>query len=117
MSINPQHQGHDQFDVLMGSVSSHFAQIDNVLLQNECINGQYQLVTSASYAQNCPVTAPGFTRVCISTNGSIIADLENSYITAELEYTLGLNGLTTDVKPFLLVLNNPLMRYADILYM
>ena len=100
MSINPQHQGHDQFDVLMGSVSSHFAQIDNVLLQNECINGQYQLVTSASYAQNCPVTAPGFTRVCISTNGSIIADLENSYITAELEYTLGLNGLTTDVKPF-----------------
>ena len=46
MSINPQHQGHDQFDVLMGSVSSHFAQIDNVLLQNECINGQYQLVTS-----------------------------------------------------------------------
>ena len=91
----------------MGSVSSHFAQIDNVLLQNECINGQYQLVTSASYAQNCPVTAPGFTRVCISTNGSIIADLENSYITAEL-HTL---------QNTLLVLNNPLMRYADILYM
>ena len=93
MSINPQHQGHDQFDVLMGSVSSHFAQIDNVLLQNECINGQYQLVTSASYSASCPVTAPGFTRVCISTNGSIIADLENSYITAELKYTLQLNGL------------------------
>ena len=100
MSINPQHQAHDQFDVLMGSVSSHFAQIDNVLLQNECINGQYQLVTSASYSQNCPVTAPGFTRVCISTNGSIIADLENSYITAELEYTLSLNGLTTAELPF-----------------
>lgn len=92
MSINPQFQGHDQYDVMLGSVTSHFAQIDNVLLKNECIDGQYQLVTAASYAANTPVDAPGFTTVNISTTGALVADLENSYITAELQYTLKLPG-------------------------
>jgi hypothetical protein len=88
MSINPQAQGNDMFDVLQGSVSNHFTQIESVLLQNECINGQYNLVSSAAYAANCPVEAPGFTKVCFSTNGSIIADLENSYIEADITYDL-----------------------------
>ena len=88
MSINPQLQGKDQFEVLAGSVSNHFAQIESVLLQNECVNGQYNMVSSACYSQNTPVASPGFTRVCISVNGSLIADLENSYITADLIYTL-----------------------------
>ena len=91
--INPQHTGNDQFDVLQGSVTNHFAKIESVLLQNECINGQYNLVTAASYGANCPVETPGFTRVCISTNGSIIADLENSYIEATLEYDLQYSGV------------------------
>ena len=93
MSINPQFQGHDQYDVMMGSVTSHFAQIDNVLLKNECINGQYQLVTAASYAANTPVDSPGFTTVCISTNGALVADLENSYITAKLKYSFSIADL------------------------
>ena len=93
MSINPQLTGHDQFDVLQGSVTNHFAKIESVLLQNECINGQYNLVTAASYGANCPVETPGFTRVCISTNGSIIADLENSYVEATLEYDLKYSGV------------------------
>ena len=88
MSINPQLQGKDQFEVLAGSVTNHFAQIENVLLQNECVNGQYNMVSSACYGQNTPVASPGFTKVCISVNGSLIADLENSYITADLIYTL-----------------------------
>ena len=88
MTINPQLQGKDQFEVLAGSVTNHFAQIESVLLQNECVNGQYNMVSSACYSQNTPVASPGFTRVCISVNGSLIADLENSYITADLIYTL-----------------------------
>ena len=59
MSINPQFQGHDQYDVMKGSVSAHFAEIDNVLLRNECINGQYQVVTQACYGANTPVDSPG----------------------------------------------------------
>ena len=88
MSLNPQLQGKDQFEVLAGSVTNHFAQIESVLLQNECIDGQYNMVSSACYSQNTPVASPGFTRVCISVNGTLIADLENSYITADLIYTL-----------------------------
>ena len=97
--INPQHTGNDSFDVLQGSVTNHFAKIESVLLQNECINGQYNLVTAASYGANTPVATPGFTRVCISTNGSIIADLENSYIEANLKYKLRYSGAAfTDAK-------------------
>ena len=96
MSINPQFQGHDQYDVMMGSVTSHFSQIDNVLLKNECINGQYQMVTQASYAANTPVDSPGFTTVCISTNGALIADLENSYITAKIKYYFTMADLPDD---------------------
>ena len=92
MTLNPQHTGNDAFDILEGSVSNHFAQIESVLMRNECINGAYNLVTAASYASNCPVDTPGFTKVCFSTNGSNIADLENSYIEADLEYTLRYSG-------------------------
>ena len=114
MSINPQAQGHDMFDVLEGSVSNHFASIESVLLKNECINGQYNLVTAASYASNTPVDTPGFTKVCISTNGSNIADLENSYIEADVEYTLrytgtSVNGTTAAIPdPASQNLNTPL---------
>ena len=95
MSINPQAHGHDMFDVLEGSVSNHFAQIESVLLKNECINGQYNLITAASYASNTPVDTPGFTKVCFSTNGANIADLENSYIEADIEYTLRYSGIAS----------------------
>ena len=93
MSINPQAHGHNMFDVLEGSVSNHFAQIESVLLKNECINGQYNLITAASYASNTPVDTPGFTKVCFSTNGSNIADLENSYIEADIDYILRYTGI------------------------
>ena len=93
MSLNPQAQGNSMVDVLQGSVSSHFSRLESVLLQNEAINGQYNLVTSAAYANNTPVKAPGFTKVCFSTNGSIIADLENSYIEADLTYKLRYSGI------------------------
>ena len=92
MTINPQAEGKSMFEVLQGSVSSHFTQIESILMQNECIGGQYKLITSAAYANNTPVHAPGFTKVCFSNNGSIITDLDNSYIEANLEYTLRWTG-------------------------
>lgn len=93
MSLNPQAHGHDLVDVLEGSVSNHFAAIESVLLKNECVNGQYNLITAASYASNTPVDSPGFTKVCFSTNGANIADLENSYIEADIDYTLRYSGI------------------------
>ena len=105
MTLNPQFQGKDAWEVLEGSVSNHFASIESVLLKNECINGQYNLVTAASYASNCPVDTPGFTKVCFSTNGSNIADLENSYIEADIEYTLRYSG--TDVNGTDAAIPNP----------
>jgi hypothetical protein len=95
MSLNPQAQGNDLFDVLEGSVSSYFTQIGSVLQQNECVNGQYRTTSSGSYANACPAALPAFTRVCLSTNGSTIVDMDTSFVTASLEYTLSLDkGIT-----------------------
>jgi hypothetical protein len=91
MSLNPQAQGNDLFDVLEGSVSSYFTQMGSVLQQNECVNGQYRTTSSGSYANACPAALPAFTRVCLSTNGSTIVDMDTSYVTAKIEYTLSLD--------------------------
>jgi hypothetical protein len=91
MSLNPQAQGNDVFDVLEGSVSSYFTQLDAVLQQNECVNGQYRTTSSGSYATNCPADMPAFTTVCLSTNGSTIVDMETSYITVDLTFTVALS--------------------------
>ena len=115
MTLNPQAEGKSMFEVLQGSVSSHFTQIESILMQNECIGGQYKLVTSAAYANNTPVKAPGFTKVCFSNNGSIITDLDNSYIEANLKYTLRWTGDgITDMKDCRIP--NPLATGDDKLY-
>ena len=102
--LNPEYQGKSAYEAIEdGSVSNHFAAIESVLLKNECISGRYDLTTAASYASNTPVESPGFTKVCISTNGSVVADLENSYIEADLEFTLrytgtGINGNSAVIR-------------------
>ena len=97
--LNAEYQGKSDFEAMTdGSVSNHFAAIESVLLKNECISGRYDLTTAASYASNTPVDSPGFTKVCISANGSVVADLENSYIEADLEFTLQYNGTSINDK-------------------
>jgi hypothetical protein len=95
MSLNPQAQGNDLYDVLEGSVSSYFSQIDSVIMQDECVNGQYRTTASGSYANACPAAMPAFTRVCLSTNGSTIVDMDTSYITVKLTFTLSMNQAIT----------------------
>ena len=56
----------------------------------------HQWTVSSSHGANTPVDSPGFTTVCISTNGSLLADLENSYITAKIKYNLSLKDLPAD---------------------
>jgi hypothetical protein len=92
MSLNPQAEGKNLYDVLEGSVTSYFGRLAGVLQRNESINGEYQTTVSACYGGNTPVALPNFTRVCISTNGATVVDLANSYITLELEYTLQLKN-------------------------
>jgi hypothetical protein len=92
MSLNPGADSKSLYDVLEGSVSSYFQRLPGVLQRNESVNGQYQTVVSSCYGGNTPVKIPGFTRVCISTNGTTIVDMSNSFITMELKYKLRLNG-------------------------
>jgi hypothetical protein len=90
MSLNPQTEGKSLYDVLEGSVSSYFSRLAGVLQRNESVNGQYKTTVSSCYGGNTPVRIPNFTRVCISTNGSTIVDLANSFITMTLKYKLKL---------------------------
>jgi hypothetical protein len=92
MSLNPQAEGKSLYDVLEGSVSSYFTRLAGVLQRNESVNGQYETTTSSCYGGNTPVAIPNFTRVCISTNGSTVVDMANSFITMELEYKIKLTA-------------------------
>jgi hypothetical protein len=91
MSLNPQTEGKSLYDVLEGSVSSYFTRLAGVLQRNESVNGQYTTTMSSCYGGNTPLKIPNFTRVCISTNGSTIVDMANSFITMELRYKFHLH--------------------------
>jgi hypothetical protein len=91
MSLNPQAEGKSLYDVLEGSVSSYYTRLAGVLQRNESVNGQYRSTVSSCYGGNTPVRIPNFTRVCISTNGSTIVDLANSFIEMHLKYKFHLN--------------------------
>jgi hypothetical protein len=88
MSLNPQAEGKNLYDVLEGTVSSYFGRLAGVLQRNETLNGSYQTTVSSCYGGNTPVAIPNFTRVCFSTDGAHVTDLANSYITMDLEYKL-----------------------------
>jgi hypothetical protein len=91
MSLNPQAESKNLYDVLEGSVTSYFSRLAGVLQRNESVNGQYNTTISSCYGGNTPVDMGGNTRVCISTNGSTIVDMANSFLTMELEYKLSFN--------------------------
>jgi hypothetical protein len=91
MSLNPQAEGKNLYDVLEGTVSSYFGRLAGVLQRNETLNGSYQTTVSSCYGGNTPVALPNFTRVCFSTDGAHVTDLSNSYINMDLEYTISLN--------------------------
>ena len=88
MTINPAAVGTSAFDLLDGSISSFYAQVDEAIVSSEVVKGQYRHTINPAYNAPNPVDAKSFTTVGLSQSGPMVVDLANSYITTEVDVNL-----------------------------
>ena len=81
MTINPSTVGNDAYDLLDGSLSSFYQDVDEAIVASEVVKGQYRLTVSPAYNSPNPVSINNFTTLALSQSGPMVVDLENSYIT------------------------------------
>ena len=102
MTINPSTVGTDAFDLLDGSVSSFYAQVDEAIVASEVVKGQYRMTINPAYNAPNPVDSNSFTTVGLTQSGPMVVDLENSYITTEVELSLNIGSIGCSTLPWTL---------------
>ena len=60
MTINPATVGADAYDLLDGSVSSFYAQVDEAIVASEVVKGQYRMTINPAYNAPNPVDSNSF---------------------------------------------------------
>ena len=85
MAINPAAVGTSTFELLDGSVSSFYADVDEAIAASEVVKGQYRMTINPAYNSPNPVDSNSFTTVGLTQSGPMVVDLENSYITTNVE--------------------------------
>ena len=101
MTINPSTIGHDSYDLLDGSLSSFYQDVDEAIVASEVVKGQYRLTVSPAYNSPNPVSINNFTTLALTQSGPMVVDLENSYITATAKMKFRFNAgaeASTDSK-------------------
>ena len=88
MAINPAAVGTSAYELLDGSVSSFYAEVDEAIAASEVVKGQYRMTINPAYNSPNPVDSNSFTTVGLTQSGPMVVDLENSYITTDVELTI-----------------------------
>ena len=88
MAINPAAIGTSAYELLDGSVSSFYAEVDDAIAASEVVKGQYRMTINPAYNSPNPVDSNSFTTVGLTQSGPMVVDLENSYITTTAEVTI-----------------------------
>ena len=91
MTINPASVGNNAYDLLDGSVSAFYADVDEAIVASEVVKGQYRMTINPAYNSPNPVDSNSFTTVGLTQSGPMVVDLENSYITTEVKLKVKLN--------------------------
>ena len=99
MTINPASVGNNAYDLLDGSVSAFYADVDEAIVASEVVKGQYRMTINPAYNAPNPVDSNSFTTVGLTQSGPMVVDLENSYITTEVELDLEFPGKTKYKRP------------------
>ena len=94
MTINPSTVGHDTYDLLDGSLSSFYQDVDEAIVASEVVKGQYRLTVNPAYNSPNPVAINNFTTVALSQSGPMVVDLDNSFITANATMEISLDKIT-----------------------
>ena len=85
MALNPSSQANSAVEVIDGTVSEFYNVVDSCIRRSEVMPGQYKSITSPSYSNNCPIYESSFTTVDVGCPAPQIVDINNSFITAEVE--------------------------------
>ena len=88
MAINPAAVGTSAYELLDGSVSSFYAEVDDAIAASEVVKGQYRMTINPAYNSPNPVDSNSFTTVGLTQSGPMVVDLENSYITTTAEVVI-----------------------------
>ena len=91
MTINPASASSNVYDLLDGSVSAFYADVDEAIVASEVVKGQYRMTINPAYNAPNPVDSNSFTTVGLTQSGPMVVDLENSYITTEVHLNLALD--------------------------
>ena len=92
MAINPAAVGTNAFELLDGSLSSFYAEVDEAIAASEVVKGQYRMTINPAYNSPNPVDSNSFTTVGLSQSGPMVVDLENSFITTNVEVLIKPDG-------------------------
>ena len=85
MALNAAAQAHSGLDVISdGAITEFYNLMEEAMKVSEVMPGRYNIITSPSYANPCPVQESSFTTIDISTGQPNVVSLENSYITAKM---------------------------------
>lgn len=95
MAINAAATSYSAIDIIDGTVTEFYNLMDDAMRQSEVMPGRYNIITSPSYANPCPVAESSFTTIDLSTSSPSVLSLENTYITANLKVTLKCNKAHT----------------------
>ena len=102
MALNAAAQGHSGLDVISdGAITEFYNLMEEAMKVSEVMPGRYNIITSPSYANPCPVAESSFTTVDISTGQPNVVSLDNTYITANLKVHLTVDAAHTytDLNP------------------
>ena len=88
MSFAPQNQAPDVTDVIDGSITSWYDNINNCLKTSECVPGHYEYTQAPCYGTQCPIHEGASTKIDVGCSRFEIVDLNNSYIDAEFTFQL-----------------------------
>ena len=85
MAINPAAVGTSAYELLDGSVSSFYADVDEAISASEVVKGQYRMTINPAYNSPNPVDSNSFTTVGLTQSGPMVVDLENSFISTTIK--------------------------------
>ncbi len=80
----------DIMDSINGNITEWYEAVDNVLKKSEIIPGNYEYTINTSYTSDGRFDEGGMTHVDIQADRFKIISLDNSYITVEQEFTIGI---------------------------
>jgi hypothetical protein len=91
-ALNPNTVPTNAYDVWQdGNVSSFYFEVDEAITASDVIKGQYRMTFHPAYNAPNPVNSNSYTTIGLTQGGPMVVNLENSFITTEIDLQMKLD--------------------------